>query len=85
MECMRSLVAKDRHVEGYWTRYSPSLERAVLKKLKYLDETPRLPAPAPSSAPTLEAPKREPKEQPVLQPVASPFAEKLQQAWRKES
>jgi 3'-5' exoribonuclease len=38
MECMRSQVDKDRQYEGCWTSYSPSLERAVLKKLKYLEE-----------------------------------------------
>src|ERR1700732_2055489 len=38
MECMRSLVAKDRHVEGFWTGYSASLERTLLKKVKYLEE-----------------------------------------------
>jgi 3'-5' exoribonuclease len=38
MECMRNLVAKDRHVEGCWTGYSPALDRSVLKKVKYLDE-----------------------------------------------
>ncbi|MGC8794710.1 MAG: 3'-5' exoribonuclease YhaM family protein, partial [Bryobacteraceae bacterium] len=38
MECMRALVENDRQVEGHWTGYSPSLERVVLKKLKYLAE-----------------------------------------------
>jgi 3'-5' exoribonuclease len=38
MECMRATIAKDRHADGCWTSYNPSLERAVLKKLKYLDE-----------------------------------------------
>jgi len=37
MECMRNMAARDRHVDGYWTGYSPSLERAVLKKAKYLE------------------------------------------------
>ena len=40
MECMRNMVAKDRHVEGYWTGYSAALERSVLKKSKYLDGSP---------------------------------------------
>src|SRR5579871_5251827 len=39
MECMRNMVAKDRHVEGCWTGYSPSLERAVLKKAKFMEES----------------------------------------------
>lgn len=38
MECMRAQVDKDRQYEGCWTSYSPSLNRAVLKKLKYLEE-----------------------------------------------
>ena len=36
MECMRALVDKDRQVDGDWTTYSTSLDRVVLKKLKYL-------------------------------------------------
>lgn len=93
MECMRSMVAKDRHVDGCWTGYSASLDRAVLKKAKYLDEAliPSEPAPsvAPSPAP-IPQPQPQPaqpqhKEPPPLQPVPSAFAEKLQQAWRKES
>ncbi len=38
MECIRSMVEKDRHHEGHWTSYNPSLDRAVLKKVKYLGE-----------------------------------------------
>jgi len=38
LECMRALIANDRQVEGHWTGYSASLERVVLKKLKYLAE-----------------------------------------------
>jgi 3'-5' exoribonuclease len=37
MECMRSLCAKDKLVEGNWTSYSPALDRAVLKKVRYLE------------------------------------------------
>ena len=40
MECMRAFIEKDRHVEGCWTSYSSSLERPVLKKLRYLDDQP---------------------------------------------
>jgi 3'-5' exoribonuclease len=36
MESMRSQVERDRHVDGCWTAYSPSLDRSVLKKAKYL-------------------------------------------------
>ena len=70
MECMRSLVAKDRHVEGCWTGYNTSLERSLLKKSKYLDE--ELDGPLPESAPPLPAPR---VPVPVLQPpVAQPVS-----------
>ena len=36
LDCMRAIVEQDRQVEGHWTGYSPSLERVVHKKLKYL-------------------------------------------------
>jgi 3'-5' exoribonuclease len=111
MECMRSLVAKDRHVDGCWTGYNASLERSLLKKAKYLDEdcpgvvpaSPQAPpivieqtlapqtlAPQPPAAqPPLPQPPT--LRQPALQPMAavsrttSVFAEKLKQAWRKDS
>ncbi len=50
MECMRALAEKDRHIEGCWTGYSPSLERSVLKKPKYLEDGPTSNAPAPDVA-----------------------------------
>jgi 3'-5' exoribonuclease len=37
MECMRALIANDRQVEGCFTTYSPALERAALKKDRYLN------------------------------------------------
>lgn len=70
MECMRSLIHKDRQYEGCWTAYSSSLDRAVLKKLKYLEGNP---APPPPSAP---APPAAPREQ----PTGSLFGDKLKQA-----
>ena len=39
VECMRATVEKDRQVEGCWTSYNTALERAVLKKLKFLEES----------------------------------------------
>jgi 3'-5' exoribonuclease len=36
MECMRALAERDTLVEGNWTGYSPALERAVLKKDRFL-------------------------------------------------
>jgi 3'-5' exoribonuclease len=56
MECMRSLLAHDRQMEGEWTGFSQPLERSVLKKLRYLEggqqpAVPAAPAPAPQPAP----------------------------------
>src|SRR5260370_19860732 len=52
MECMRAAVAKDRNVEGCWTTYNPALDRSVLKKPRYLEDTPPLePVPAEVLAP----------------------------------
>lgn len=39
MECMRAFIEKDKQVDGCWTSYCSSLERSVLKKRKYLDES----------------------------------------------
>jgi 3'-5' exoribonuclease len=62
MECMRSLIDRDPQVTGDWTGYNSALDRAALKKNKYLDgspeplvETPAAPkaasrAPEPGSA-----------------------------------
>lgn len=94
MECMRAMVAKDRHIEGCWTAYSPSLDRSVLKKAKYLDDTAPEPMPEPAAveAPvdgepvkTMQSTPPAPSAQPERSQFAnSVFAEKLQQAWRKE-
>jgi 3'-5' exoribonuclease len=65
MECMRSTTDRDRHVEGCWTSFSPALDRAVLKKVKFLEETgtaapPAIPAAAPVPPPS-PAPARSPE------------------------
>ena len=96
MECMRSLVAKDRHVEGCWTGYNSSLERSLLKKAKYLEG--ELAGPPPEIAPRLLLPIQQmPAQQPPAHPAPAPlptaarptapsaFAEKLKEAWRKDS
>src|SRR5580704_11769011 len=98
MECMRALAANDRHMAGHWTGYSNSLERSILKKANYLADpparevptvTPSSPEPEPvSAAPVSEIPPPAPvpeHQQPRFTPSGSPFAEKLQQAWRKDS
>jgi len=56
MDCMRALVDKDRQVDGDWTTYSTSLDRVVLKKLKYLsggegEETEQAPPAAAAPVP----------------------------------
>jgi 3'-5' exoribonuclease len=96
MECMRSLVAKDRHVEGCWTGYNSSLERSLLKKAKYLEEElagqPLEIAP-PLALPIPQMPEPQPPAQPAPAPhpvaarptASSAFAEKLKEAWRKDS
>ena len=79
MECMRAVAARDRHVDGFWTGYSAPLERAVFKKGKYLEEAlvsrQQDGAPATSGADAPE-PRR---------PQLTVMAEKLQQAFRKET
>jgi 3'-5' exoribonuclease len=87
MECMRALAANDRHVDGVWTGYSASLERSILKKSKYLEETQDKIA-DPTSTGQTPAPEQlrlpqTPESSPFSQRT-SVFAEKLQQAWRKE-
>lgn len=96
MECMRALTEKDRHVDGCWTAYSPSLDRAILKKAKYLEDAPAREAPAAAAALPEIAVEPAAQDQQLPQPPASQgrervptpnsvFAEKLQQAWRKDS
>jgi 3'-5' exoribonuclease len=75
MESMRVLVDRDRQVEGLFTAYNASMERSILKKAKFLEETPVQPVtPGPPRAAaepprTLAPPKPE-----------STFASKLMQA-----
>jgi 3'-5' exoribonuclease len=82
MDCIRSMVEKDRQQEGHWTTYNPSLDRAVLKKLKYLDQqtngsTETTPAPPPVPVGAAAAP---PQPRQVPPPRTSPFGDKLKQA-----
>ncbi|HEV2691012.1 MAG TPA: HD domain-containing protein [Bryobacteraceae bacterium] len=94
MESMRCQIEKDRHVDGCWTGYSPSLARSVLKKAKYLEEerAEDFADAAPASAAPADAAPAAPAEPPPAAPVqprapqsGSVFAEKLQQAFRKDS
>ncbi len=67
MECVRSLVAQDRQVEGDWTGYSAPLDRTILKKCRYLNGN----APAVPEAPAPPPAAKEPPKQVTL------FGEKL--------
>jgi 3'-5' exoribonuclease len=40
MECMRALIENDRQVEGCFTSYNTAMERAALKKERYLNAAP---------------------------------------------
>jgi 3'-5' exoribonuclease len=73
MECMRNMLAKDRHVEGCFTGYNPALERTILKKDRFLDPRPPQPPAAPPSVP-LPAPAPVAASVPVEGPPA-PAAE----------
>ena len=52
MECMRSLIDRDQQVTGVWTGYNSPLDRAALKKGKYLDDSPLPAAETPPAKPT---------------------------------
>ena len=78
MECIRGMVERDRLVEGTWTGYSSALDRAILKKRKYLDaEEPLKPKPAAHTEAKPPAPPKHP-------PAASPFGDKLLTALQHE-
>lgn len=46
MECMRALLDRDLQADGCFTGYSAAMERTVLKKAKYLEETGAVERPA---------------------------------------
>ena len=88
MECMRALIDGDRQLEGCFTTYSTALERAALKKDRYLN-------PPPPAAKAVEPVAPNVGETAPAGPVAapesaahplfaarndSPFGEKLKQA-----
>jgi 3'-5' exoribonuclease len=70
MECMRALIENDRQVEGCFTTWSTPLERAALKKDRYLN----------GKAPVPPGPEGAPPPGPEGAPADSPFAGKLKQA-----
>jgi hypothetical protein len=77
MECMRRLIEADQQVAGNFTGYSPSLERVLLKKEKYLGAPPAVARAVAASAPA------RPAAPPALPPkISSAFGDKLLQALR---
>ncbi|HWQ56258.1 MAG TPA: OB-fold nucleic acid binding domain-containing protein [Bryobacteraceae bacterium] len=86
MECMRALIEKDRQIEGVFTGWCAPLERAVLKKAKYLGEdTAEAPPLAPAASQAATAPGS--PSQHTLFAAAAPrsssiFGDKLAQALR---
>jgi 3'-5' exoribonuclease len=87
MECMRALIEKDPHVEGCWTGYNSSLDRAVLKKQRYLETAASAAAPGQSN--TVPKPNSGGKDN-RTQPQGSPrvhntqMQEQLQKLFVKE-
>lgn len=77
MECMQSLIEKDKLVEGVWTAYSSTLDRSALKKCKFLE--PETPVAAPSPVEQVAEPRKGAAE------PASTFAAKLMNALERES
>jgi 3'-5' exoribonuclease len=76
MEAIRGALSRDGRLEGAWTAYVSSLERAVLKKQYFLDPfapAHRKAAPAQPPAPVQVEPAAKPQ-------PASEFADRLQQA-----
>lgn len=78
MECMRGLLARDAVSESVWTSYSSPLQRAVLKRDRFLH--PAEASVEPSSAAQIAAPPKPPA--PPRQ--SGLFAERLNEALRRE-
>jgi 3'-5' exoribonuclease len=88
MEAMRNQIENDRQLEGCFTSFNPALERAALKKDRYLNP-PAAPRPATVPAP-VPAPPVAAKAAPAIPSAAThplftpsgsnPFADKLKQA-----
>jgi 3'-5' exoribonuclease len=70
MECMRALIDRDPQITGEWTGFNSALDRAALKKSRYLNGTVEPVVETPAAKP---APARAPE-------TASVFADKLRGA-----
>ena len=81
MECMRAQIENDRQLEGCFTSYNPALERASLKKDKYLNP-PRPPAAAAAAKAPAGQPPSAPREtHPLFRaPAGTLLGDKLKQA-----
>jgi len=84
MECMRHLIETDRQCAGNFTSFSPSLERVLLKKDRYLAGAVAAP-PGASAGPPAKPPlaAAAPAPAPAPAPASqnhSPFGDKLRQA-----
>jgi 3'-5' exoribonuclease len=78
MECMRALAEKETLAGGLFTAYSPSLERVILRKERYLAGAS---VPAPPAAQTQEAPAQPARTDGSEHPRhGSGFADKLRDA-----
>ena len=51
MECMRALIDRDPQITGEWTGFNSALDRAALKKSKYLDGSPEARIETPAAKP----------------------------------
>jgi 3'-5' exoribonuclease len=75
MECMRALIDRDPQVTGEWTGFNSALDRAALKKSKYLDGP---------SQPLVDTPEAKPAPRQAPEPVSA-FADKLRGALGEKS
>lgn len=75
METVRGAVQKDKLAEGSWTSFVYSLDRALLKKDKFLGESSQTPSP-PAVSGEPPSPSQQQQEK-AKAPVVSEFASKL--------
>jgi 3'-5' exoribonuclease len=78
METMRGMLERDNRIDGNWTGYSSALDRAVLKKIRFLDDAP--PPPKAASKPAAGAAPHPHPQQGHKPQQNSLFADKLTQA-----
>jgi 3'-5' exoribonuclease len=91
MDCMRSSLNRDRHVEGCWTGYNSALDRPLLKKQRFMnpelaDSVQHAAATSASDAssnPSAASPKPVAAAPQAVAKPSSAFADKLQSALRR--